>query len=54
MFVLTSADGNYHVRYIFNSTEDNSTEVNYHEWVDNGELDKPFTALEKLKAVLEN
>lgn len=54
MFVLTSKDGNYHVRYIFNSPDGKSTEVDYHEWVDDGELAEPFQALEKLKSVLES
>jgi hypothetical protein len=53
-FEMTAADGNYHVRYVFTPLTAKSFELEYHEWVDSGELELPFTilALEKLKAAL--
>ncbi len=56
MFIFTKSDNNYHVRYIFQSTNENTTELEYYEWVDNGELSDVFTqeTLEKLKKIIEN
>lgn len=56
MFEWASKDGKYHVRYTFNPIDNNTTELEYYEWVDNGELKETFTQniLEKLKSVLEN
>ncbi len=55
-FVLIGGDKNYHCRYSFRDLGNGSTEFEYREWVDSGELDGPFTQdiLEKLKTTLEN
>jgi hypothetical protein len=55
IFELTAADGNYHVRYSYDQIQIDSTSMEYFEWVDQGELDQPFTQpiLDKLKAVIE-
>ncbi len=53
LFEMTSADKNYHVRYTFRPLN-NTTELEYYEWVDKGDLEEPFTAeiLNKLKTVM--
>lgn len=50
-----SGDGNYHCQYNYVSLEGNSTHLEYYEWVDEGEIEEPFTMdiLEKLKEVIE-
>lgn len=50
-----SKDRNYHCKYSFTPINGNVTELEYHEWVDNGDITDPFTAvtLNKLKTVLE-
>lgn len=55
IFELTSQDGNYHVRYTHRTIEPNVTELEYYEWVDQGELEGPFDikVLKKLKDLLE-
>lgn len=55
-FTMTQKDGNYYVRYTLTPVDAKTTEFEYYEWVDNGELQEPFTQdiLEKLKQVVEN
>lgn len=55
MFVMRKGDGNYHVKYTLKSIDNNTTELEYYEWVENGVLEEPFTQviLKKLKGILE-
>lgn len=55
VFEFVSRDKNYHVRYTFVSKGDRVCELEYFEWVENGELENTFNikVLEKLKSVLE-
>lgn len=55
-FELTSDDGKYHCRYTFRDLGDSTTEYEYHEWQDDGDLEyvMPREVLEKLKKVLES
>lgn len=52
---MSSKDKNYHVKYTFRSINSESTEFEYYEWLDVGELEDPFAPeiLQKLKFVLE-
>jgi hypothetical protein len=54
-FTMTSEDGNYHVRYTLKSLDVHTTEFEYFEWVDQGELPEPFSqsTLDKLKMEIE-
>lgn len=56
LFIFTLGDGNYSVKYSFKPISNNATEVEYYEWVDEGELEEPFKIeiLEKLKSVIES
>lgn len=55
IFELKSEDNSYHVRYIYKPATDNVCELEYYEWVDEGDLKYPFTLdiLSKLKRMLE-
>ena len=56
VFELASNDKNYHVRYTNEPIDNKSSELEYYEWVERGELQEPFTqeVLEKLKQVLKS
>lgn len=51
-----SEDNNYHCSYSLKPINENRTEMIYREYVDNGEIEGPFTqeVLIKLKSVVEN
>lgn len=55
LFELVARDGNYHVRYSYNPLADYKTEMEYFEWVEQGELEEPFRqeVFNKLKRIVE-
>lgn len=56
VFVFSQKNSTYHVKYTFTKIDDNTCELEYYEWVDEGVLDDPFTIdiLEELKRILES
>lgn len=54
VFILSDLDDNYFVRYTYRKLDDNKTEMEYFEWMTNGELKKPFTEsiLRNLKKII--
>ena len=54
-FGLASVATTYHVEYLLSSPSPRATKLIYHEWVEEGELDDPFTIepLDKLRKILE-
>ena len=55
-FSMLGSDNNYHCRYTYRDLGNNTSELEYYEWMDHGELEGPFTQdiLEKLKSVMES
>lgn len=55
VFELQSMPAGYTVRYTYTGISETETELEYFEWVDEGELETPFTQnhLEKLKSIME-
>ena len=55
LFILSNLKENYYVRYKYKKLDDNKTEMEYFEWVKEGELENPFTeeVLNKLKSVMD-
>jgi len=43
VFILSDLDENYFVKYTYRKLDENKTEMEYFEWMTNGELSKPFT-----------
>ena len=56
IFTLEASDNNYFVRYTYKKAGEKKTELEYFEWVTNGEIDSPFTKdiLVKLKEIIES
>jgi len=56
IFTLTDLDGNYTVKYTYKRLSYNQTEMEYFEWIKEGELSNQFTkaTLLKLKSLMEN
>lgn len=54
-FALRAADGNYTVTYRYKALGEAQTELEYEEWLEEGELEAPFEqeVLFKLKEVME-
>ncbi|HVZ66943.1 MAG TPA: SRPBCC family protein [Patescibacteria group bacterium] len=54
-FTMSETKGNYRVKYVVTPINNESSELEYSEWVDNGEPENPFTqeVLDKLKDVIE-
>lgn len=43
VFILSDLEENYFVKYTYRKLDNNKTEMEYFEWMTNGELSKPFT-----------
>ena len=56
IFTLSDLENNYHVKYTYRKINDNQTEMEYFEWMENGELSNPYTddVIQKLKSVMES
>lgn len=54
-FEFISLNKNYHCRYTYKKIDTNRCQLEYYEWVDDGEITKPFTQkpLLKLKKLIE-
>lgn len=55
IFEMKQQGGDYHVRYTCEPISETKTRLTYFEWVDEGNINNPFTAevLDKLKEVIE-
>jgi uncharacterized protein YndB with AHSA1/START domain len=55
LFMLAKKDSPYRVRYTYREISPVQTELTYHEWVEDGELEDPFSAayLKALKDFIE-
>ena len=55
VFILFNLDDKYFVKYSYRKLNDNKTEMEYFEWMIEGELSSPFTEdiFENLKKVME-
>lgn len=55
MFELLSEDKNYHVRYNYVPISGTKSRLEYYEWADEGNLERPFSqeVLNNLKKVIE-
>ena len=56
IFVLTDLNENYSVKYTYRKLDNKQTEMEYFEWMKNGELNNPFTKdiFLKLKSIMES
>jgi len=56
IFILSDLENNYHVKYAYRKFNYNQTEMEYFEWMEDGELSNPFTddIIQKLKSVMES
>ena len=56
IFTLADLDDNYHVRYTYRKINENETEMEYFEWMENGELRNPFREdiIQGLKSFMES
>ncbi|KKW10334.1 MAG: hypothetical protein UY49_C0026G0008 [Microgenomates group bacterium GW2011_GWC1_49_7] len=56
MFEFQSVTSSYHVRYTLRPITADTTELEYFEWMEEGELPEPFTLdiLQKIKLALES
>lgn len=55
LFELTSKEGNFHIRYTYTPISEAKSELEYFEWIDEGDIASPMTqdSLNKLKYYLE-
>ncbi len=55
IFTLSDLNENYHVKYTYHKLKNDQTAMEYFEWMENGELENPFTQdiLDHLKSVME-
>lgn len=56
IFEIKQKNGSYSVRYTYEPISESRTRLTYFEWVEEGELEEPFSlaVLEKLKKIIEN